>query len=111
MVYPTMANFTNETVGALPLLYSVSSAVPIFWPLTLFMLLLLGSASSYFAIFKTTGKKRFWHALTAMSFVCFLLSLLIASMNTAEVILLAGYWIGFYIAMIIISWFLLTVYK
>lgn len=111
MVYQTMSNFTNDTVGALPLLYSVSSAVHSFWPVTLFIIWLIGSASSYYAILKTTGKKRFWHSLTAMSFVSFLLSLLIASMNTTAVTLLEGYWIGFYIMMTLVSWFLLTTYK
>jgi len=111
MVYQTMANFSNGTVGALPLLYAVSSAVSMFWAITLFAILLLGAASSYYAILKTTGKKRFWHSLTSMSVVCFLLSLLLASMNTAKVTLLAGYWIGFYIVMILVSWFFLSTYK
>jgi len=111
MAYQTIANFSNESVGILPVLYSVSSAVGSFWPITLFMVWLMGSASSYYAIFKTTGKKRFWHSLTSMSFVCFLLSLLISAMNTATTTLLNGYWIGFYIMMTLISWFLLTTYK
>lgn len=111
MAYQTMANFSNESVGILPVLYANSMAVPLFWPVTLFMVWLIGSASSYYAILKTTGKKRFWHSLTSMSFVCFLLSLLISSMNTATVILLNGYWIGFYIMMTLVSWFLLSTYK
>jgi hypothetical protein len=62
-------------------------------------------------ILKTTGKKRFWHSLTAMAFVTFLASLLISAMNTATTTYLSGYWVGFYILMIIASWFFLDNYK
>ena len=46
-----------------------------------------------------------------MSFVTFLLSLLIASMNEASFTFLSGYWVAFYILMTLISWFILDRYK
>lgn len=108
--YKTIADI-NATVGVMPLLESVVTAVPPFFSVTLFMIFLLGTGSSYFAILKSTGKKRFWHSLTAMSFVSFLLSLVIAAMNTATVTYLNGYWVGFYILMTIISFYALSNYK
>ena len=108
--YKTLRDF-NETVGAVPILQSVVTAVPVFFPFTLFMIWLLGTASSYYTVLKTTGKKRFWHSLTAMSFATFILSLYPASMNTAEITYLNGYWIGFYIMMTMASYFMLSKYK
>jgi len=108
--YKIMTDF-NSTVGAMPLLQSVVTAVPMFFPVTLFMIFLLGTASSYFAILKSTGKKRFFHSLTAMSFITFILSLTIAAMNTTTTTLLSGYWVAFYILMTVMSYFLLSNYK
>jgi len=107
--YKTMADFGG--VGFMALFESVVTAVPLFFPITLFMIFLFGSGSSYFVILNNTGKKRFWHSLTAMSFVTFLLSLTIAAMNTATTEYLSGYWVGFYILMTIGSWFMLVNYK
>jgi hypothetical protein len=107
--YKTMADFGG--VGAMALLESIVTAVPVFFPVTLFVIWIFGTASSYFMILKTTGKKRFWHSLTAMAFVCFLSSLLMSAMNTATTTYLSGYWVGFYILMTIISWFFLENYK
>lgn len=107
--FKTMTDFGG--VGFMALFESVVTAVPLFFPVTLFMIFLFGSGSSYFTILKTTGKKRFWHCLTAMSFVTFLLSLTISAMNTATTEYLSGYWVGFYILMTIGSWFMLVNYK
>lgn len=109
--YQTLTTISNGTIGVQPLLQSVSLAVPVFWPVLLFLIYILGSSSIYFAILKTTGKKRFWHALTSMSLVCFLLSLLLASMNSVVVTILDGYWIIFYLVMTIGSFLLLGSYK
>lgn len=108
--YKTMADFGG--VGIIPLLSSVVTAVPYLFSVFLFIFVWIGGTSaSYYAILKTTGRKRFWHALTSLSFICFLLSLLIAGMNTSTIEFLNGYWIGFYLLMTIVSWFLLSNYK
>ncbi len=82
-----------------------------FFVVTLFFIWIFFTGASYFTILKTTGKKRFWHSLTAMSFVCFLSSLFIAAMNEADFTFLNGYWVGFYILMSVVSLFLLDKYK
>jgi len=69
------------------------------------------NAASYFAILKLTGKKRIWHTFTATSFVFFIVAVIIASMNTATTVFLNGYWVGFYILMTLVGWFLLDNYK
>ena len=107
--YKTMADFGGA--GLIPVLSAIVTAIPPFFPVMLFMIWMFGTAGSYFAMLKTTGKKRFWHSLTAFSFVTFLMSLLIAGMNTAEITFLSGYWVGFYILMTIASWVLLDRYK
>lgn len=108
--YKVMADFGNTT-GIMPVLKAVSTAIPPFWSIILFVLWIFGTASSYFVILKTTARKRFFHCLTAMSFVCFILSLLIASMNETTITFLNGYWVGFYILTVLVSWFLLSHYK
>lgn len=108
--YQTLNAFSNNT-GSVGILQAVSVAVPPFFPIALFLIWLLGTASSYFAILKSTGKKRFWQSLTAMSFAMFIIALLFASMNTASVIILNGYWVGFYILMTLGSWYALSQYK
>ena len=105
-----MANFSS-TPTILSFFQSVSAAVPIFFPLMIFVFWILGSASSYFIILKTTGKKRFFQAITAMSFVMFLVSLLLASLNTPELTMISGYWVAFYIIATGFSWYGLTQYK
>ena len=107
--YLTMTDFGG--VGIIPVLSAVVTAIPPFFSILLFILLVFGTASSYYVILKTTTKKRFFHCLTSMSFVTFLLSLLIASMNTTTIEFLNGYWVGFYIVMVMASWFLLSYYK
>lgn len=107
--YKVMADF-NES-GVMPLLSANVSAVPVFFPVILFTFWLLGTGISYFAILKTTGKKRFFHSLTAMSFATFLASLIVAAMNTATMTYLSGYWVGFYILMVVGSSWLLYNYK
>lgn len=106
----TMIDFGG--VGVIPLLSAIVTAIPPFFSIILFMIWLFGTGGSYFSILKSTGKKRFWHSLTAFSFVCFLMSLVIAAMNgTNDIIFLSGYWIGFYILMTIASFVLLDRYK
>jgi len=106
----TVVNFSTDT-GAMPVVNSVVSAVPGFWSILLFFLWVFATAGSYFLILKTTGKKRFWHVLTAMSFIIFLASLLIVSLNSTAVEHLNPYWVGFYIMMILLSWLGLANYK
>lgn len=108
-VYCTMDDFGG--VGVVPLLSSIVTAIPPFFSILLFVIWLLGTGGSYFAILKSTGRKRFWHSLTAFSFVSFLMSLLLAGMNTADITFLSGYWVGFYILMTIASYILLDRYK
>ena len=107
--YKTMLDFPAEK-GVIPVLNAIVTAIPPFFPIILFAVWLLGSGGAYYAILKTTGKKKFWSYLIAMSFITFLLSLIVASMNnTLEYI--SGYWVGFYIMMTLISWFMLSNYK
>ena len=107
--YQVMSDFGGS--GIIPLLKSIVTAVPPFFSIVLFMIWILGTASSYYSMLRLTGKKGFWHSLTAMSFTTFLLSLLIAAMNEASFTYLSGYWVGFYILMTLASFFLLDRYK
>lgn len=109
-LYKTVGDFPLDT-GAMAIMKAVVSAVPIFFPLFLFLIFLLATAASYFATLKITGRRRFWQSLTGVSFVSFILSLIIASMNSPEVEFLSGYWVGFYILMTLGSWYGLTQYK
>jgi len=97
--------------GMIPIMSSVSTAVPSFWSFLLFIFWLATNAASYFAILKLTGKKRIWHTMTATSFVYFIVAVIVASMNTTTITFLSGYWVGFYILMTVASWFLLENYK
>jgi hypothetical protein len=106
----TMANFSTD-VGAMPLVNSVVTVIPEFWSVLLFFIWIFSTAGSYFVILKTTGKKRFWNVLTAMSFISFLSSLLVVSLNSPSVEHLNPYWVGFYIMMILLSWLGLSNYK
>ena len=106
---PTMVDFGG--VGVVPIIDSIVTAVPVFWSTTLFVIWLFLTGASYFTMLKTTGKKRFWNALTAVSFIVFLASLLIAAMNHDDLIYLSGYWVGFYILMTLVSWYMLSNYK
>lgn len=105
----TMEDFGSITLTNM--LKSNVTAITPYFSIILFFLWLLFSAASYFAILKTTGKKRFWHSLTAMSFITFILSLYIAAMNEAAFTFLDGYWVGFYILMSLVSLFMLKQYK
>lgn len=99
-------------VGVVPVLSSIVTAIPPFFSILLFVIWLFGTGSSYFTILKTTGKKRFWHSLTAFSFVTFLMSLVVAGMNgTNDITFLSGYWVGFYILATVVSFVLLDRYK
>ncbi len=108
-LYCTMNDFGG--VGVIPLFKSIITAIPPFFSVILFFVWILGTAGSYYAILKTTGKKRFWHSLTSMSFVTFLLSLTLVAMNEASFTFLNGYWVAFYIVMTMMSWFILDRYK
>ena len=107
--YKVASDFNGS--GMIPIMESVTTAIPPFWPFLLFMFWIAMNGASYFAILKLTGKKRFFHTFTSMSFVFFLVSLIIASMNTVATTFLSGYWVGFYILMTLIGWFLLELYK
>lgn len=107
--YLTMQDFGG--VGVIPLLKAIVTAIPQFFPIILFFIWILGTASSYYAILQFTGRKRFWHCLTAMSFATFIMSLVLAAMNEADFTFLSGYWVAFYILMVMGSWFILDRYK
>jgi hypothetical protein len=108
--YATINTIGNGTIGIQPVLNSIVLAVPLFFPILLFLLLIGGTFSIYFSIFKTTGRKRFWESLTAMSFVCFLLSVIIVVMNNPVATYLSGYWILFYIVLTIFGWLIMDNY-
>jgi hypothetical protein len=107
--YKTVADFPDQSY-IMAFIYSVASAMPLFFPITLFVIWLLGGGASYFAILRSTGRKRFFHVATAFSFACFILSLLFASLNGA-VQVLSGYWVGFYALMTGLSYLGLSFYK
>ena len=107
--YQVASDFSGR--GMIPIMSSVSTAIPQFWSFLLFVFWITMSAASYFAILKLTGKKRFWHTFTATSFVFFLVSVIVASMNSTAITFLNGYWVAFYILMTLIGWFLLDNYK
>jgi len=110
--YATMGDLTTESVGSfLAFFQAIALAVPMFFSLAIFLFWILGAASSYFVILKTTGKKRFFHVIAAMSFVMFLVSLFLAGMNTASVTIMSGYWVAFYIVATALSWYGLSQYK
>ena len=109
-LYKTAADFSNMT-GLMPYAASVETAVPGFFSILIFCVWIFGTAGSYFAVLTTTGRKRFWQSLTALSFVCFLSSLLVSAMNTATISFLSGYWVGFYILMTVVSYYLLDKYQ
>ena len=96
--------------GLMPIMSAVSTAVPLFWALLLFVFWIAINGASYFAILKLTGKKRFFHTFVASSFVMFLGALIITAQNNA-VTFLSGYWVAFYLVMTVIGWFLLHHYK
>ena len=107
--YRVMADFGGQ--GVIPLLKSIVTAIPPFFAIIIFVAWIFGTAATYFTILKTTGKKRFWNCLTAMSFATFLMSLVIAAMNESDFTFLSGYWVGFYILMTLASYFILDRYK
>jgi len=97
--------------GLVPIMSAVSTAVPLFWPLLLFVFWITINAASYFAILKLTGKKRFFHTFVATTFIIFLASVVISAMNTASITFLSGYWVAFYLVMTVMGWVLLHQYK
>jgi Na+-driven multidrug efflux pump len=108
-LYKTVADFPDNSY-IMALIYSVSSATPLFFPIALFLIWLLGGGASYFAILRSTGRKRFFHVATAFSFVSFILSLLFTSLN-GDVIVMSGYWVGFYALMTGLAYLGLSFYK
>jgi len=109
---PYLTNTDFGGTGLVPYLSAISTAIPDFWPITLFVFWIVVNAASYFAILKTTGKKRFWHTFTSVTFVFFIISLMIASMNGVNsVIFLEGYWVAWYILWTVLGWILLENYK
>ena len=97
--------------GLVPIMSSVSTAVPLFWSLLLFVFWIAINGASYFAILKLTGKKRFFHTFVATSFIVFLASVVVSAMNNATITFLSGYWVAFYLLMTGLGWFLLHHYK
>lgn len=107
--YAIMSDFGGA--GVVPVLKSIVTAIPPFFSVILFAIWILGTASSYYSILKFSGKKRFWHSLTAMSFSTFLISLVIAAMNETDFTFLSGYWVGFYLLMTLGAFIALDKYK
>jgi len=98
--------------GIIPITSAVSTAIPMFWSLLIFVFWLALNAASYFAMLKLTGKKRFFHSFVATSFVMFITTLVLAVMNGInDIIFISGYWVAFYILMTVIGWFMLEAYK
>jgi len=107
--YLEYTNFNGT--GLIPIISAVSTAVPLFWPLLFFAFWIAINGASYFAILKLTGKKRFFHTFVATSFIMFLASIIMAAQNTTTIVFLSGYWVAFYLLMVVIGWFLLHHYK
>ena len=107
--YKVATDFSGD--GFIPIVKSVVTAIPPFFSISLFLFWIFGTASSYFVILKTTGKKRFLHTFTAMSFVSFIASLILVALNESSFTYLSGYWVGFYIVMTIVAYILLDNYK
>ena len=108
--FKIVSDFSSEPT-IIALIYSVASAMPQFFSISLFVIWIFGSASSYFAILRSTGKKRFFHVITSFSFGVFILSILFASLNSSVVQVLNGYWVGFYALMTGLSYLGLSQYK
>jgi hypothetical protein len=104
-MYKTAADFTGT--GLLPYLYSIESAVPGFFTILTFCIWIFGTAASYFSILNNSGRKGILQSLTAMSFVSFLVALLFSALNSSEMTILSGYWVGFYILMTVTSYYLM----
>jgi len=108
--YRIAADFNGT--GLVPYLSANTTAIPLLWPVIFFVLWLFINAAAYFAILKTTGKKRFLHTTTATSFVVFLMTIPIAAMNgTNNITFLSGYWVAFYLMLTVIFWYILGKYK
>lgn len=108
--YKTIADFPDASF-IMAVIFSIVSAVPPFFAVALFVIWMFGSASSYFAILRFTGRKRFFHVTTAFSFAVFILSILFSSLNTAEIQVMNGYWVIFYALMTGLSYLGLSFYK
>lgn len=108
--YLLAADFSGT--GIIPYLSAITTAIPPFWAITLFVLWLFINGASYFAILKSTGKKRFLHTVTATTFAVFLMSIPLAAMNGINSLtFLSGYWVAFYLLLTVIFWYLLENYK
>lgn len=107
--YKTVSDFPSESYIK-AFIYSIASATPYFFSVVLLLIWIFGSASSYFAILRSTGKKRFFHVLLAFSFVSFILSLYFISLN-GDVEVMNGYWVVFYALMSGLSYLGLSFYK
>lgn len=107
--YKTASDFSSE--GVMPILDSIVTAIPPFFSILLFVIWIVGTVASYYAILFSTGKKRPFHSATAMSFVMFIASLVVASMNSSSLEYLSGYWVAFYILATLLSWYGLRNYK
>lgn len=107
--YKTIKDFPNESY-IVAFIYSVASASPLFFTVFLFFLWIFGTGSSYYAILRATGKKRFFQVALSFSIACFVLSLLFISLN-GEVEVLNGYWTIFYALMSGLAYLGLSFYK
>lgn len=97
--------------GFVPVMSAVSTAVPPFWSLLLFVFWIAINGAAYFAILKLTAKKRFFHTFLSTTFIMFIASIIIAAQNTPTITYLSGYWIAFYLLMTLIGYWLLENYK
>lgn len=112
MVQPYLTSTDFKGTGLIPLMSAVSTAIPPFWAILVFIFWVAINAASYFSILKLTGKKRFFHTFVATSFVMFLVTLVLAVMNLInDIVFISGYWVAFYILMTVLGWFMLENYK
>lgn len=97
--------------GFVPVMAAVTTAVPAFWSLLLFVFWIAINGASYFAILKLTAKKRFFHTFLSTTFIMFVASIIVAAQNTSTITYLSGYWVAFYLLMTLIGYYLLENYK
>ena len=89
-----------SSTGLIGITDTVVNAVPSFFPILIFIIWILGTLIIYVSNMKASNEKNIKGSLLAMSFVCFILSLIISSLNTTTITYLSYYWIIFYIVAI-----------
>lgn len=109
-LYKTISDFPDQSI-IMAFIYSIASAAPLFFPIALFIIWISGMGASYFAILRSTGRRRFFQVATAFSFAIFTISLYFVSLNSATIEVMSGYWVAFYVLMTALSYLGLSFYK